>query len=132
MRDVTDDDSYFLQYKQGDTSEVYLWEGDARVVAAINSQGQIFIRDDLGLSIELSDANFASQFDIYSDSNKIAEVKIGTDFAEPSIDIVVPSEGVESYLSGFLEELFSGISSVAVAATSSLADTDADGVNDLY
>ena len=132
VRDVTDDDSYFLQYKQGDTSEVYLWEGDSRVVAAINSQGQIFIRDDLGLSIELSDANFASQFDIYSNSNKIAEVKIGTDFAEPSIDIVVPAGGTESYLSGLIKKIFSGVASVAFAATSSLADTDADGVNDLY
>ncbi|MFA6528686.1 MAG: S-layer homology domain-containing protein, partial [Candidatus Gracilibacteria bacterium] len=133
VRDANEDDSYFLQYKQGDTSEVYLWEGTSRVIASFKSNGQVFVRDDLGVSIELNDSNFASEFNIYIDSQKIAEVKIGVDFDEPSIDIEVPAENnsYEDYLSGLIDSLWQKIP-VVFAASSSLPDSDADSINDLY
>jgi len=121
--DTNDSDNYYFQFKQGSTDEVWVWENEDRPVAAIKSNGQVFVREDLDVSLSLKDPNFASVMDINVAEIKVGEVRIGVNFEEPSVEIIEP-ENSKDYLSLFDIK--------TASAESSLPDTDSDGLNDLF
>ena len=125
--DLDSVDDYFLQFEQGDEDEVLLWDSGGDILASVRGNGQIFVRDDLGVTLELAEENFAGGFLVMVDDEVAIEVKVGLNLEEESIELVMVDEGfwVKAWRwLGFADEVN--------AAEVSLQDSDGEGVNDLY
>ncbi|MBU1019338.1 S-layer homology domain-containing protein [Patescibacteria group bacterium] len=124
VTDKVEYDNYTVA-ENGD-DELLIWEGAVRPIAAIKNNGQIFVRDDLGVTIDLLDYNFASGFSIKIDDEKIAEVEV--DLSSRDINIIMPEE---DYLS-FWDKVLGFFKGEKALADPIWPDSDLEGLNDLF
>ncbi len=126
VTDMDEEDDYTLSEDSDD--EILLWDGPDRAIVSVMSNGQIFIREDLGLKLELSENSLDSAIRIKKNGTTLAEVKI--DLLLGGIDIVQE----ENYLSFWekLKAFFGTSKAFAAQIVDGLQDTDEDGLHDLF
>jgi len=130
LLDLDETDDYFLQFEQGDESEVILWYEVDQILASAKSNGQIFTRDDLGVSIKLIENNFESGFYLAVNDVAVARIKIGSGDDSGRNSTIVGSALGKRILA---TDDAGGLFSINKAyASQSQQDTDGDGINDLY
>ncbi len=129
VRDLDENDNYFLQYEQGDEDEVILWEGTDKILGSVKSNGQIFVRDDLGVEIELVEENFTSGFYLTVDGELVAKVLVGSYNEEATLLGKVQSGW---QIASSSKPLIPIARAEEVVSSTSTQDSDGDGINDLY